>query len=233
MKKLAVLFDLDGTLVDTEVVHAQAESELLKRYGVSITPNQISSRYAGISTESYIGELVGYKVSIDDLISEKNQLMTTIVQREGINPIAGMPELVIYLHSNAVPFFIVSSSEILWIQTCLEASFQCNGQEFKYETYFKENYISCSEVPNPKPAPDIFLAAQQRMIAASQELDELKTNWLVIGDSLADLKGAVNANMDAVIWGNINDQLTQSNRVLIFSTPLELAAHVRSLVPKR
>lgn len=95
MKKLAVLFDLDGTLVNTEVVHAQAESKLLQRYGVLITPNEISSRYAGISTENYIGELVDHKASIDELISEKNKLMATIVQREGINPIAGMPELMV------------------------------------------------------------------------------------------------------------------------------------------
>lgn len=57
IKKLAVIFDLDGTLVDTESVHAEAESVLLRDLGVNMAPGEITRKCAGISTESYIEKL--------------------------------------------------------------------------------------------------------------------------------------------------------------------------------
>ena len=37
-RRLAIIFDLDGTLVDTETIHAEAESKLLNDFGIKITP---------------------------------------------------------------------------------------------------------------------------------------------------------------------------------------------------
>ncbi len=59
-KRLAIIFDLDGTLIDTEIIHAEAETRLLNDLGVKTTPEEISRRYAGIPTEVYIEKIANY-----------------------------------------------------------------------------------------------------------------------------------------------------------------------------
>ena len=51
-RKLAIIFDLDGTLVDTEAVHAEAESKLLNDFGIKISSEEITRKYAGIQDNS-------------------------------------------------------------------------------------------------------------------------------------------------------------------------------------
>lgn len=48
-----VIFDMDGVISDTQKLHSKVESELLDRYGIKITPDEITSRYSGIKTEEF------------------------------------------------------------------------------------------------------------------------------------------------------------------------------------
>ena len=229
-RRLAIIFDLDGTLVDTETIHAEAESKLLNDFGIKITPKEITRKYAGIPTESYIEKIVNYNGSLDKLISKKNQIMHDIVCEKGIHPIHGMPELVSYLSSLSIPIFVASSSSLEWIQKCLDTSFQINGKNYSYGYYFKLNFISCSEVKNPKPAPDVFLEGKKRMKKQYSFLNDVNVEWIVVGDSLADMEGALNAKMKAFIWGKFESKLIKNDNAKVFSTPEKLAVHIENIV---
>lgn len=228
--RLAFIFDLDGTLVDTETIHAEAESKLLNGFGIKITPEEITRKYAGIPTESYIEKIVNHNGSLDKLISKKNQIMHDIVREEGIHPINGMPELINYLSSLSIPIFVASSSDLEWIQKCLDAPFQINGKNYSYGHYFKLNFISCSEVKKPKPAPDVFWEGKKRMQKQYSFLNDVNVEWIVVGDSLADMEGALNAKMKAFIWGKFEDGLIKNNNATVFSTPEKLVAHIENIV---
>ena len=167
---------------------------------------------------------------MDKLISKKNQIMHDMVREKGIHPIHGMPELVSYLSSLSIPIFVASSSSLEWIQKCLDASFQIDGKNYSYGYYFKLNFISCSEVKNPKPAPDVFLEGKNRMQKQYSFLNDVNAEWIVVGDSLADMKGALNANMKAFIWGKFEDKLIKNDNATVFSTPEKLSAYIKSIV---
>ena len=153
-----------------------------------------------------------------------------MVREKGIHPIHGMPELVSYLSSLSIPIFVASSSSLEWIQKCLDASFQIDGKNYSYGYYFKLNFISCSEVKNPKPAPDVFLEGKNRMQKQYSFLNDVNAEWIVVGDSLADMKGALNANMKAFIWGKFEDKLIKNDNATVFSTPEKLSAYIKNIV---
>lgn len=229
-RKLAIIFDLDGTLVDTEAVHAEAESKLLNDFGIKISSEEITRKYAGIPTERYIEKIIKHNGSLDKLVLRKDQIMRDMLRDKGICPVHGMPELVNYLSSLNIPIFVASSSGLEWIQKCLDSSFKLDGKKHSYGYYFKLNFISCSEVKNPKPAPDVFLEVKKRMQKQYSFLNDANVEWIVVGDSLADMEGALNAKMKALIWGKFKDKLIKNENVIIFSTPEKLVAYIKNIV---
>jgi beta-phosphoglucomutase-like phosphatase (HAD superfamily) len=55
---MLIIFDCDGVLVDSEILSAQVDSEILGEYGYEITPEELGHRYAGLTTDR-IFELAG------------------------------------------------------------------------------------------------------------------------------------------------------------------------------
>lgn len=230
LKKIAFIFDLDGTLVDTEIIHAEAESRLLGALGIDIAPEEITRDYAGIPTENYIKKITNCNKSINELILEKNQIMNDLVREKGIHPISEMPKLISCLSESGIPIFLASSSGLEWIERCLNASFRVDGKTYSYGDYFKSSFISCSEVSNPKPAPDIFMEAKRRMQKKYDFLDDINVRWIVVGDSLIDADGAFSAGMEAFIFGESVSSIAGNNQVMAFSTSEKLAAYIKNII---
>jgi len=229
-KRLAILFDLDGTLVDTEKFHAAAEARLLNDFGIKMPPREITRKYAGLPTESYIEKLAGYRGALNELMSQKNRIMKSMVNEKGIRPIPGMLGLVRDLAGSGTPIFVVSSSDRSWIRRCLDVAFREKGKSYTYGDYFKLNFISGAEVKNPKPAADIFLEAKRRILKQRGSFGSPGTEWIVVGDSLADMEGALNAKMKAFILGTFRDRPAKNDNVAVFSTPKRLAVYLKNMI---
>lgn len=224
-KKVGFIFDLDGTIVDTQAdFHAAAECEMLRRYcGKDVAPEEISSRFAGIPTAKVFEELVP-GCDAKDLTEKKWDCMHKIAGKRSIDCLPGMYDFIFFLSKSHIPIAIGSASPLSWISTCLKEALN-NGQESHLDNFFKNCYVSAEECENPKPAPDLFLLARERMLSGNIEnKDEFKI--FVVGDGRADVLAGL--AMDAyVLYLSPTDTEFDSNpKVKRFASTKELSEYI-------
>ncbi|HEY7770159.1 hypothetical protein [Longimicrobium sp.] len=58
----AVIFDMDGVISDTQRLHSEVESELLRGWGIEIDPDDLTRRYAGIADRDFLPAVLGRAV---------------------------------------------------------------------------------------------------------------------------------------------------------------------------
>jgi HAD superfamily hydrolase (TIGR01509 family) len=151
----AVIFDNDGLLLDTESVWTRAESDLFARRGREFT---LAHKQALVGTSAQIaGGLLAGQLGEPgrelELVAELDELVFVELER-GVEPMAGALELVAELRQLAIPTGLVSNSPARFIARALELV----GLEGRFDVI-----VSGHEVAAPKPAPDAYLAACERL----------------------------------------------------------------------
>jgi beta-phosphoglucomutase family hydrolase len=181
----AVIFDMDGVISDTQKLHARVESELLKRHGINLEPDEITRRYAGIPDEVFlsdISKIYGVSIDIEQFADEKWRLMIETAQ-EGVDPIPGALELIAMLWKAGFKLAVASSSIKAFIDTVLDI--------LDIKRYF-EAVVSVEDVLRGKPNPDIFLLAAKLMGVNP-------TDCVVIEDAVSGIKAAKKAGMKTIL----------------------------------
>lgn len=152
----ALIFDMDGVISDTEVLHGEAESQILKRYGVVISGADLSHRFAGVP-ESVVWPILKqeYHLDIDvqSIMEEKLKMIITLAHGN-VRPIPGTLELIRSAQDRHLPLAVASSSDRRFIDVILS--------ELQITSYFSA-ITSGHEVQHGKPAPDIFLLAAKKL----------------------------------------------------------------------
>jgi len=151
----AVVFDLDGVLVDSEPVHFRASNRVLGRYDATITEAEYR-RFIGwgeTATWNDWRQRFALPASIAELTSEVRQAFQEELAR-GIPVIAPAVELVHRLHRDGVPLALASSSP----RERIDAELQVAGLlgTFPLRVSGEDAHIA-----HPKPAPDVYLHAAE------------------------------------------------------------------------
>jgi beta-phosphoglucomutase-like phosphatase (HAD superfamily) len=104
MYKEAVIFDMDGVISDTQKLHSAAESKLLSdRLNISIPPEEITRRFAGVSDSVMMKEILAENnISfnpqvVEQIITKKWDVMYAITKETPIEPIPYALELIHHL----------------------------------------------------------------------------------------------------------------------------------------
>jgi HAD superfamily hydrolase (TIGR01509 family) len=180
----AVIFDMDGVLVDSESMHREVTRALLNAYGVP-HPDEESAEFLGIRTKDMfpiLCERHRLTQSSDALTRECTERTVRRIVDGGVTPMPGVPAIPRQLASERYPLAVASSSEPEVIQAVLHAL----GIRDLFGAV-----VSAEEVPNGKPAPDVFLEAARRLGRAA-------ARCLVIEDSAAGVRAAKAAAMTCV-----------------------------------
>jgi len=183
--ELAIIFDLDGVISDTQDLHAMVDSKVLKRFGIFLHPNEITDRFAGTGDKRMFSTLFAeYEVEgiIEQAIDMKWEMMGELITPSTIQPVPYSIGLIQELHRAGIQLSVGSGSPKDYIGKVLEA--------FSLHQYF-EAYVSASEVPQPKPFPDVFLTAANRMNVSPNKC-------LVIEDGMSGMEAAANAGMACI-----------------------------------
>jgi HAD superfamily hydrolase (TIGR01509 family) len=148
---VAVVFDNDGLLLDTESVWTRAEEQLYERRGREFT---LEHKQELVGTSAQIaGGILARRLEEPgrdaEIIEELNELVTAELEN-GVDPMVGARELVAALDDAGTPLGLVSNSPRLFIERALAIA--------DLEGGFAA-VVSGHEVAAPKPAPDPYLEA--------------------------------------------------------------------------
>ena len=200
----AVIFDMDGVISDTEPLQAQAEADVMRSVGLSISVQTMIDRFSGIPETDVWKILCGENgiplPSIDALREQKFAILSSIA-RGNVQGIPGTIALIQALKAQGVPRAIASSSRLEFISIVIE--------ELNIHDDFNA-IISGTDVCHGKPAPDIFLLAAQRM--GIEPCD-----CIVIEDANAGVIAAKAAGMKAIGYQPSHSHQDLSSADLVIS----------------
>ena len=207
----AVIFDFDGVITDSEVLHLRAFNRSLVPYGVEISTKDYYTNYLGFSDfDCYKALIDNGLLKIDErqiggIINEKSKIFEELTKTEG-RTIEGVHEFLQMLQENNIPMAICSGSLLVEIEVVLEES--------RLRHFFAE-IVSAEQVKKGKPHPEGFLLALQKLnktcrppIAANE--------CIVIEDSHWGLQAGKAAGMHTVAVTNSYDagQLTIAEKIV-------------------
>lgn len=180
----AVIFDLDGLLIDSEVISFQLYQELLEKYGYSFTIEDYAQNYSGKTElgnmESLVNNYhlpVSVQEGLDYTLSREKEYFI-----KGVSLKPGARELLGYLKTNKYKIALASSSTK---ERALYVLIQ-HG----IERYFDEMVFG-TDVEKGKPNPDIFLKACEKVKVVPE-------NCLVLEDSEAGIQASYSAGIPVI-----------------------------------
>ncbi len=178
----AILFDFDGTLVDSEKIHFQCWKQVLSQYGLTIDYETFLREAAGIPALEH-AELVTVQyslgVSAETMVRKAELIYSDMMKLHDIEFMPYAMESLEYFYENGFPMALVTGSIRPQVDPILK--------EKGIEKYFKTT-ITYDDVANSKPDPEGYLKAVEFLGFAKEE-------YLVFEDTANGTKAAKAAGL--------------------------------------
>jgi HAD superfamily hydrolase (TIGR01509 family) len=214
----AVVFDMDGLMLDTEPLAARAWTDAANACGVAFDTD-VALRLVGrtfVDCRAVILEHHGESYPVDVLMAQWGFAYDAIVEREGLRLKPGLLELLDWLEAQTIPKAVATSTRHARARSKLE------------QTALLPRFsalVGGDEVAQGKPAPDIFIAATARLRCSPADA-------LVLEDSEAGLLAAARAGIPAIAVPDlVQPGLVMGQPPLVMRSLHEVKAHLQSLHP--
>ncbi len=218
-----IIFDCDGVLVDSEPLSMRADAEVLARAGIKISEAELHKRFVGTTFQAMVEAIekqhaTKLPANLGDL---KNARMNEMYRTE-LKLVRGVRDALEDIRNMGLSMSIASNGPKERVKLAL----QLTG----LLPYFKNSIVTYEDVPQGKPAPDMYLLAAKN---AGVKADDC----LVVEDSLTGVTAAV----DAGCWtlgftGTYEDQQAHGEKLkdigaeAIFSKMADLPMLVETFV---
>ena len=207
----AVIFDFDGVITDSEILHFRAFNTVLASHGFELTKHEYYKDYLGLADKDCFKALIGEgrlritEPQVPTLVQQKTQVFERLARTEG-RIIEGVREFLNLLTRAQVPVAICSGALRPEIELILEEAGLRTGFDI---------IVSAEEVHRGKPDPEGFLLTLQRLNEISPD-PIAPESCVVIEDSHWGLKAARAAGMRTIAVTNTYDaaQLKQADKVV-------------------
>lgn len=217
----AVIFDMDGLMIDTENVTYQCYQEVLKTMNLSMNKEFYTTLLGRTmeATRQAMYKQYGDDFPIEEVAKKVHQLMDEQFAREGVPLKDGLVELLTYLKEHNYKTMIATSSA----RDRVNALLTDNG----ILNYF-DDVICGNEVEHGKPAPDVFLNACQKLNVQPSEA-------LVLEDSEAGIQAAHNAHISVICIPDMKypDENYANKTTCILNSLNEVIDYIEKDYPKR
>ena len=213
----AILFDMDGLVLDTEKLYTRFWQEAANALGYPMTKEQALgmrslNRGAGLAKmQSYFGPDVDY----DAIRKKRIEMMDDFVEKEGVTLKPGIRELLAFLKEHGIKTAIATSSPIeRTIKYLTSVGLQNSFDEL----------VSGYMVEKGKPEPDIYLFAAEKLGTAPEKC-------MVLEDSPAGILAAYRAGCLPVMVPDQDEPDTETGTLLFAKA--ESLFHVIALLEEK
>lgn len=216
-KTKAIIFDLDGTLLDTLSDLADSMNRVLVRNGFPAHPVDHYRYFVGDGVEILISRVLPRKSQDNELI---RKLVAEMMEEYGRNwrdktkPYDGIENMLTSVAERGLRLNILSNKPDAMTRLVVATFFP--GHRFEHVAGAKENFPK-------KPDPAAALAIANNLGVSGQEI-------LYLGDTATDMKTAVNAGMHALgaLWGfRTADELIGNGARELLAEPSEILRYIR------
>jgi len=185
----AVIFDMDGVIVESENMHIEAEKQTLLKHGVRISNDELHT-YTGTTAKFMFTELIKkhkLETTFEELFNEKEQILFELLEKE-TRPTKGIINLLKELKESNIKLAIASSSHRRLIGYVLK----------KLDiTHLFDSIVSSEDINRSKPDPEIFLKSARRLNVEPAEC-------LVVEDAKLGVDAGKSAGMKVIGFRNPN-----------------------------
>ena len=181
--KSIIIFDMDGTIADTEPLHKIARDNLLISLGLS--PEELSDKAIGRGKREYWAEVAkdnNLDISADHLTVKEFKELLEIFKQKQLKPQDGLVELLEWLQAKGIQIAVASSSDRFYILETLKI--------LGIENYFSV-IATADDVGIAKPAPDVYQKALKDLGVSNEQA-------IAVEDSTTGAKSAVNAKIRCI-----------------------------------
>jgi HAD superfamily hydrolase (TIGR01509 family) len=211
----AMLFDLDGTLIDSVYQHVLAWKEALERSGTHLSVWRIHRRIGmsgGLLINALLRETGRQMTSTDAKNLQRWHAEAYAKLVSQVHPLPGAVELLSHLSKAKVPYAIATSGMLASARPSLEA----------LRIKPAVPVITRDQVKHAKPDPDLFLAAAASLGVSIHDS-------IVVGDSVWDLLAARRARalgVGLLSGGYGQEELEQAGAYRVYQDPSDLLQHL-------
>ena len=180
----AVLWDMDGTLIDSEEFHWISWRDTMAKEGIAINHEQFLASF-GQRYDSIVPQWLGPAANPEDverIADAKEELYRNLIRTNGILALPGVASWLPRLHEHRWLQAVASSAPRRNVEVVLDALGAAH--------YF-QGVVSGEDVRKGKPDPEVYLAAAS-CVGASPD------RCIVVEDALAGIEGARSAGMRSI-----------------------------------
>jgi len=181
----AVLFDMDGVLLDSEIPTFNLMRNTLMCKGVDVTLDELMERYMGKNSNIIYATLIekyGFNQTVEEFRKDHRKLSGNFYMSGDVKPMPGLITLLDFLKNKGIRMAVVSSTSSMNVMFALN--------RLSVLSYF--DAVVCGDmVEETKPSPEAYLKAANYLKAAPDEC-------LIVEDSPIGIQAARNAGIRVI-----------------------------------
>jgi beta-phosphoglucomutase-like phosphatase (HAD superfamily) len=160
----AVLFDMDGLIVDTEPIHFKAFQAYMQRFEVDL-PESVMPEFLGYTEEDNLRDLrEQYELDkpLREMVAERGAIYLELVRTEPLRVFPGFWELCEEARGRGMKLGVVSSANRQQVEIVLGRLLEEHREGETSEAFF-DVVVTGDDIAKNKPAPEIYLLAAERL----------------------------------------------------------------------
>lgn len=182
--QVPVVFDCDGTLVDSERIYAASDVAVLNAHGIPLTLEFVYHNYTGVILTDIIADIEQrYAVTLPDSVLAEMQAEVDVRMERDLVAIDGVPDLLAMLASSGHALAVASNSSSVGVARSLRVT--------GLDSYFPGRVATADQVERGKPHPDVYLRAAGLLGAVPERC-------VAVEDSPTGIRAAKAAGMFAI-----------------------------------